>query len=445
MVRHPLMRVALLLIAMLIVAPVFAQDAVLARARALIDAKQPQAAFDLLDPLEATRAGDPDFDYLLGLAAIDAGKLTRGVFALERVLAVKPDHPQARAEIARAYFLMGENRAARQEFEAVKASNPPGAVSSTVDKFLSALNEREVASGGTGLSGYLEAGYGQDSNVNAATTTGTFAIPAFPGATFSLAPGAGQTRAWFHSTAGQIRGRYRINDQWALLGSASFSQTYIEGSDQFNLGSYGGDIGAAWHKGDHEVVGALQNQQTTVGWDMFRRANGATLQYKYNLTATSQVTVYGQYTRLAYPGQHQRDATRQVLGGAWAKVFSGTTTPTVYAGAYGGQEKVGDDANFGYFGHDLVGLRAGGQLTLTPRLIAFTNMSVEQRRYRGNDPLFLNARRDTQLDIKVGANYVIGRNWLVTPAISYTDNRSSIVINDYSRWVVGATLRYDFR
>ena len=74
------------------------QDATLARAKQLIDSKQPQAAFDLLDPLEQTRAGDPDFDYLLGVAAIDAGKLTRGVFALERVLAVNPNNAQARAK-----------------------------------------------------------------------------------------------------------------------------------------------------------------------------------------------------------------------------------------------------------------------------------------------------------------------------------------------------------
>ena len=146
------------------------------RARTLIDSKQPQAAFDLLDPLEETRAGDPAFDYLLGQAAIDAGKLTRGVFALERVLAVQPDNAVARAEIARAYFLMGENRAAKEEFEAVRAANPPAAVTSTINQFLDALQARESVRNTTGLSGYLEVGYGYDTNANAATTTGSFAI-----------------------------------------------------------------------------------------------------------------------------------------------------------------------------------------------------------------------------------------------------------------------------
>ena len=92
--------------------------------------EQYRQAFQLLEPHEQARAGDPAYDYLLGIAAIDSGELTRGVFALERVLAVNPNHAQARAEIARAYFLMGENKVARQEFEQVKQARPPAVAGS---------------------------------------------------------------------------------------------------------------------------------------------------------------------------------------------------------------------------------------------------------------------------------------------------------------------------
>jgi len=193
--------------ALLLAVSAQAQDATLARAKTLIESKQPQAAFDLLDPLESARAGEPDFDYLLGVAAIDSGKLTRGVFALERVLAVNPNHPQARAEIARAYFLMGENRAARAEFEAVRATQPPAAVLATVDQFLNALQARETAGNATGLNGYIEVGYGQDSNANAATAAGSFAIPVFGGATFNQNQNGQKTRAWFRTLGGGISGR----------------------------------------------------------------------------------------------------------------------------------------------------------------------------------------------------------------------------------------------
>ncbi len=430
--------------ALLLAGTAYAQDATLARARTLIDSKQPQAAFDLLDPLEETRAGDPAFDYLLGQAAIDAGKLTRGVFALERVLAVQPDNAVARAEIARAYFLMGENRAAKEEFEAVRAANPPAAVTSTINQFLDALQARESVRNTTGLSGYLEVGYGYDTNANAATTTGSFAIPVFGGSVFSLNAAGQKTHAWFHTVAGGISGRYRLNTEWALIGSASINERYNASVDRFDTGGTAGDGGASWRSGDHEITGLLQTQESRVDNNPFRRANGGTLQYRYNLSQDSQVSVYGQHSRLVYPGQRERDAVRDVVGGAYAKSFAGTLTPSIYAGLYTGTEAE-TRTGFSYYGHNVSGLRLGGQISLTPKLLAFVIASYEDRRYRGPDPLFLYKRHDQQSDVRLGANYNFARNWTVTPSAAWTDNRSNIVINDYSRWILSLTARYDFR
>ena len=70
----------------------------------------------------ANLAGDPGFDYLLGIAAMDSGHLTHSIFAPERVLAVEPDNLLARAEIARVYLMLGEVRTSQQEFETVSKS-----------------------------------------------------------------------------------------------------------------------------------------------------------------------------------------------------------------------------------------------------------------------------------------------------------------------------------
>jgi len=93
--------------------------------------------------MEPQRAGDPQFDYLLGIAALDAGDPQRAVFALERVLAQQPDNALARAEIARAFYAMGEREAARQEFEAVRKYAIPEEAKATVDRFLSAIAAAE--------------------------------------------------------------------------------------------------------------------------------------------------------------------------------------------------------------------------------------------------------------------------------------------------------------
>ncbi|MGH8722626.1 MAG: surface lipoprotein assembly modifier, partial [Burkholderiales bacterium] len=69
-----------------------AADAVTDRAKALLQRKDAVGAYKLLLPLEPQRAGDPEYDYLLGIAALDAGDPERAVFALERVLALQPDN-----------------------------------------------------------------------------------------------------------------------------------------------------------------------------------------------------------------------------------------------------------------------------------------------------------------------------------------------------------------
>ena len=158
-------------------------DQITDRARLLLQQKNPRAAYRLLEPLESQRAGDPEYDYLLGIAALDSGERERAVFALERVLAVNPKHAQARAEIARAYFEMGEKENAKREFENVRASNPPEAVKQTIDRYLSALE-----AGPTRFSGFVELGFGHDSNVNSATSANQIAIPALGGIVAALAP-----------------------------------------------------------------------------------------------------------------------------------------------------------------------------------------------------------------------------------------------------------------
>ena len=68
----------------------------------LLDRGQAKQVFELLEPQEAARAGDPDFDTTMGIAANDNEQVTREVFALERVLSVQPENSRARAELGRA-------------------------------------------------------------------------------------------------------------------------------------------------------------------------------------------------------------------------------------------------------------------------------------------------------------------------------------------------------
>ena len=126
------------------------------RAGAHVSAGRHAAAYALLAPHESERAGDPEFDLLLGIAALETGRHTRAVFALKSVLAVQPDNPRALAEIGRAYLALGESESARRELQAVRAQNVPSDVARSIDRLLSAV-DRAPPAAQSAVTGYLEA------------------------------------------------------------------------------------------------------------------------------------------------------------------------------------------------------------------------------------------------------------------------------------------------
>jgi tetratricopeptide (TPR) repeat protein len=432
------------LVAWLLVSVSFgaAADAVTDRAKALLQRKDAAGAYKLLLPLEPQRAGDPEYDYLLGIAALDAGDPERAVFALERVLALQPDNLLARAEIARAYFEIGERDTAKREFEAVRSRGVPGEVRETIDRFLSAIEAARKRR----FNAYVEFAVGHDSNVNSATSQSQVAVPFFGGAIVQLAPGSTRIKDDFWSLSAGLSFTNEITADWSLVGSASYYGKYNGDESRFDTGALDGAIGMRWSRASNAVTGALQVQQYNVDGDSFRESAGGVVQWQHNLSQASQVSLYAQLADLTYPDLSQsiRDARRTIVGGATAHAFAGETAPVVFASVYGGEEKE-DAQNVPHLGHKPVGVRVGAQWRLAPGVHLLANASAEQRRYGGIDPLFLVEREDTQFDATVVLNYTIrATKWSVRPQLSFTDNDSNIEIYAFRRTVAQLGLRRDF-
>lgn len=421
-----------------------ADDDLLAHANQLLKSGKAQQAYVLLAPLQSERAGDQNYDYLLGLAALDSGKPNEAIFALERVLAVNPDHLQARAEIARAYYAAGEVAASQQEFETVKKQNPPKEVNAAIEKYLNAIEQAREAERTT-VRGYLEAAVGSDSNVNGATSSNQIAIPAFGGAVATLSATGVALNDTFSMVSAGFNVRHPLSPEWAVFGGAGFNQRVnsTKSNNIFDNGGLDGNVGVNLNKGTDNYSVALQLQSFNVNNSPYRDATGLTAQWLHSLNNSSQVSSYFQYTDLHYPGQDIRDAQRYIIGAAYANALGGEYAPIIYVGAYAGQEKT-RRSNVPYLGHDPLGLRAGGEMKINPESTLFGSLNVESRNYGGQDPLFLVNRKDTQTDLRVGLGYVPAQKWTVTPSIAYTRNGSNVVISDYTRTMYSITVRRDF-
>ncbi len=400
--------------------------------------KNPQAAYRLLEPLESQRAGDPEYDYLLGIAALDSGERERAVFALERVLAVNPNHAQARAEIARAYFLLGEKENALREFQNVRATNPPEAVKQTIDRYLSALGV-----GATQLSGFLEIGFGWDSNVNSATVSNQIAVPFFGGGTATLAQSGVKIHDSFMTAGGGVNMVRGFTQEWAVVAGIAVNGKFNTHEGEFNTGTVDGNLGLRWSRGREAITAAYQGQDFRVDNDDFRRSNGAVAQWQHSYSEYSQGTLFVQEANLEYPGQSIRDARRTIVGVAFGHGWDTPRKPVLFGSLYSGKEKE-KDADEPQFGHKPIGVRLGGQVSVSANSVLFGLLSYERRTYDGEDLFFLVTRRDSQVDLRLGMNYVLSPSWLLVPQVAYTDNHSNIELNKYNRTVISLTLRKTF-
>jgi tetratricopeptide (TPR) repeat protein len=425
--------------------PAWAADDLVVQGKKLLDSGSAQAAYDMLKPHESERAGDPEFDYLLGVAALDIGHNTEAVFALERVLAVQPNSAPARAQIARAYFALKETDTAKREFENVKKQDVPPEVRETIDRYLDAI-ERVGEAEKFKARFFIEFAAGYDSNVNSATQVENIAVPAFNNLVFTLAPASQQKDDGFISFSAGMNINGPIGNGWSVIGGLSAYQRNNFNQQDFNTAYLDGYIGVAkrYARDTFTLVGQgniffVDDPQFS---QEFRDALGGTFQWTHDFDARNQLTAYVQYADLTYPEQSPRDANRYIGGVGYAHAFRGGD-PIVYAGVYGGSEKTKDEA-FDYLGNHPIGLRLGGQKNLSDTWLAFFNAAAEWRKYQGVDPTFLLTRDDKMYSAGLGLTWLFTKNWRLSPQVSYLFNESNISINQYHRTQVFVTLRTDF-
>ena len=135
------------------------QDARVNAARALLHDGNPLPALDILRPLAKTERDDiTDIRFLIALAAIRAATrladgahrhafLDEAIASLRAILARRPGLLRVRLELARAFFLRGDDDLARRHFALALGAEPPPAVVANVNRFLYAMRERRRWSG----------------------------------------------------------------------------------------------------------------------------------------------------------------------------------------------------------------------------------------------------------------------------------------------------------
>ena len=435
--------------------PALADPQVLERARGLLASGNARQAYAELAPLEATLGGQPEFDYLLGVSALDSGRNDEAIVAFERVLATTPSHAGAQMDLARAYYAAGSYDLAEAGFVRLRAANPPPAAQQAINRYLEAIQARKHQTQ-AGWTGFGELGLGYDSNITGVPTDfGSAAQQAFN--LVGIQPTGNaikRSAAFVQGGAGAEYSRPLGRGLSLFAGGELKGRAYREESD-FN--SVAGEVrfGAALNSG--------QNQwRTTASYLAFnqeggapgepkqtndRRIGGVTLDWRHAIDTKTQVGAALQVNSIKFPENEIEDFNQIFASVSWLRSFERAGIPLLYLTGFVSEDRAPNKFADGVTtkSKNLAGVRSYLQYSISPKVQVFNALGLIYRRDKDSFARSTQVEngRDTYAEAAFGVSWQFRDSCALRMQYAFSHNSSNIDIYDFSRHEISSMVRCD--
>ncbi len=409
----------------------------------LVETGHPREAYQQALPHRDELAGTAAFDFPFGMAAIDSGDINEGVFALERVLLLNPEHHRARLEYARGLFLLGDNGPARREFNRVAAQpDLPAAVRGKIAFFLQAIEDRESRYQPS-ASGFVQLGVGYDDNINSAPSD-QLQLITLDQASLGQGDRFGTLRAGAELRLPTTRSS-RYYGRWD-----STLRRYAE-ETSFSHDNHSLTLGRQWGAPSSRVDLNLNIQRYRLDDAGYRTLIGPGISWARALSSDLLLQTGGSLQFMDYPRADHRNGRQGIVYARLLGAVAARWSPSWFVGAFYGDERSDDQSadSRGSVDRRFRGLQGGGQLDFRPDLSLSAGIVYQ---HSGYDAVFNSLpyklsgviRSDDYTAANLALKHKLSRDWTLDLGLNYSRSRSNIELYQYRRKQVDLSLRYDF-
>ncbi|MFZ2302588.1 MAG: hypothetical protein WAW10_12075 [Gallionella sp.] len=428
--------------------------------RSLMEQNKPQDAYRL-GRASPEMLGDPAFDFFYGIAAIDAGHAGEGVLALERYILSYPDNRDARFQLARGYFILGEDQRARDEFETL-LPNSAGEQKVAVERYLDAIRARESRYQPTAKA-YVEAGIGVDTNINAGLVSG--ATPTIPGLGFlpAVSPNSitARERDTFVMASAGVQGIYPVSPGVSLFGAGVIDARRHAGSlnDMFDQQSLGANGGISYLEDKNLFKAGASASQSWVDNQSYVLSYGLNGEWNHQLDQFNRLTLGAQFVRFDYEDMNvylnkdktggyvfsqatHKNSDLAAISGAWTHALAVPFQPIVTVSASYGEDR--NQRNRDDLSRDIYGARLSFAMTPAERWGINAGLGYQENRHHAIFTTGSVNRHDTSWSLDGSLSYFYTKEFSVRAEVQAVDQNSNIGLFQYKREALSIKARYDF-
>ena len=415
-----------------------AESATLTSLEGLVNQSNYQQAWQYAQQLIKDNEGDPRFDYLYGLSALETGNYNQAVFALDRVTVNQPNAIRPRLELARAYLKINNDQAALREFREVLNLNPPATVRNNVNRYIQAMAKKSQDNKKWIIDGLVSLAGGFDSNANFGADSSVFDTPVF-GQVFLKDESLKQDSP-FAEVRGQLNYRYIASDDQNWFVNTRLGHKHFTDASDFDLSDFSVQAGSIITAGKKQYQLSLRNQILQLGGASFSNTLSAEGGFAVEL---GKDRVVGGALRLEnYDHQQQdlRDARRYEVSGHY-RFETGDTHHRFELLA--GHEQPDNQAGK-HHTHNGFGIGYAARHAWDATQVSFFNVQYQQRKHRAEDPIYGDKREDDRLLLKVGHSMRLGKDLSAFADLGYIKNNSNLDIYTTDKAFVRTGIKYHF-
>ena len=290
----------------------------------------------------------------------------KAIAAFRLILVNRPETVRVRLELARTFFLKGQDGLARRHFELVLAGGVPPPVAANIRRFLNAMQTRKR------FTGYFGAAFAPDSNLNAASESEIIYIDTvFGRLPFRREGDFGARSGLGVSVWGGGEYQQPLSERLRLRVGADLAQREYGGSD-FDQLFVAAHVGPRWLASPITEISLLATaQRQWLGGDPYTDETGVRLELDRRLTPRLWARGTAAY--------RQRDHQRDILDGpqvGFTATFAWTPAPVLRVHVTVGYER--DHAASEHWRNLARSMRVGTSLALP---LGFTlGTSAQMRR-----------------------------------------------------------------
>lgn len=386
--------------------------------------------------------GDAQADFLVGLAALETGRVAEGVLALERHLAAVPANDRARLELARGYFLLGDYGRARAEFEFVLRANPPAGVRERINGFLQAMQLRESADNRSSARAYVELGAGHDNNVNGGTWNGEVQL-AFGTVPVTGSPSAQIGDSYGHVAFGVLQ-QHRVNARMSLFAGIDVDHRGNAKEHDYDLSNANATVGFTHLGAGAQWRGTLNAASMMVGGNRYRDTLQVGAEANVPVAPGTSMLGFVQHGQQRYVQRNELlDSRATVVGGmlSWAPAEV-AMQPQLGLRLSWTQD---DNVRLNLAQSKTIALaRLSGAFSPTPRLRVALGVVAYRQDHRKEDIAFANVRRDDAVSVDGQVTLALTPELSARLEGNWSRTESNQDLYDVNRKALALKLRYQF-